>query len=92
MVSDDAVTTQCVYSSLPNLMCRQFAYENRLVSVVSAADSDVGLAAAPYYIKIVDLHKAVAACRREAKHDFAECDYFSHICYLFIKINLVVQI
>jgi hypothetical protein len=44
-------------------MFRKFGYEKSIVSIVSAANSHIGLAAAPDYIEIIHLNEAMASGR-----------------------------
>lgn len=50
-------------------MFGQFAYKTCLMAVVCAADGNIGLATAPDYIEIVNLHETLASGRRKAEHD-----------------------
>ena len=71
MVGVYAITTESVYSSLTDFVGRKFAHEVSVVSIVGAAYSNIGFAATPDNIEIVDLHEAFAAGRRKAEHNLA---------------------
>ncbi len=75
------VTTKSVYSGLADFVSREFAHEVCIVTIVSAAYCYVGFTATPNYIKVINLHETLAACRRKAEHNLAECyDFHSSDC------------
>ena len=75
----NAVTTQGIDRGLAYLVFRQLAHKAGFMAIIGATDCHIGLAATPYNIKIIYLHKALASGRRKAKHYFTQC-YYLHCC------------
>ena len=92
MVGVYAVTTQSVDGSLTDLVLGELGHEISIVAIVGAAYGHVGLAATPDDIKIVDLHETIVSCGGKAKHDFAQCNYFTHGFEFNILIDLWLKL
>ena len=51
------------------------------MTIICSADSNISLTATIYNIKLITLNKSLLTRRRKAKHNLAQCNYFSHLLY-----------
>jgi hypothetical protein len=83
-----AEAAQRVDGRLAYFILRQLGDEAHVVTIVGQADGYISLSTAVDDIEGVGLHEAQVARRRQAEHDFAQCDnlIFHVITYLVLSL------